>query len=126
MGQLRRGITTLFAALVLAVSLAACSANQLAVSGGALDAMGNTFVTTANLYNKLHDAGKISDSSYRKWASFAKQFKVIYPAAVETWQGLEKNPGDSDEKQKFLEKVLAIKQTLLVFYAFALDNLEVQ
>ncbi len=52
-------------ALVLMVGLVACAANQLVVSGGVLDSLGNTFVTTAELYNSLHSAGKIADEDYR-------------------------------------------------------------
>ncbi len=65
MAQLRRRVINSFMALVLMVGLAACATNQLVVSGGILDSIGNTFVTTSNLYNSLHDAGKISDEDYR-------------------------------------------------------------
>ncbi len=129
MGKRLRGrIVRLFVAAVLALGLSACAANQLAVSGGGLKAMGESFVTAANLYNKLHEAGRISDIDYRKWALFARQFQVIFPLAVDTWQAVEKSPelSTGKEVQDLTDRILAIKQKLIVFYSLALSKLEVQ
>ena len=128
MGRLGRRIKMVFAVIALFV-LAGCVGNSLIVSGEALDVMGRSFVTTANLYNSLHDAGKITDDEYRKFAVFAKQFQVIYPVAVDTWEAVRVD--GSDETGDFnitslTDKILKLKQQLIEFYALGVNKLEVQ
>ena len=128
MGRLGRRIKLVFAAITL-FALSACAGNSLVVSGEALDVMGRSFVTTANLYNRLHDAGKITDDEYRKFAVFAKQFQVIYPVAVDTWKAVKVD--GSDETGEFnvtslTDKILKLKQQLIEFYSLGVSKLEVQ
>ena len=127
MGRLGRRIKLWFAIIAL-FALAGCAGNQLILSGTALDTIGQSFVTTANLYNSLHDAGKITDDEYRAFAVFAKQFKVIFPVAVDTWQAIESNPELAEDKQTetLTNQILKLKQQLIEYYSFSLDKLEVQ
>ena len=127
MGRFGRRIKLWFAIIAL-FTLVGCAGNQLALSGAAVDAMGRTFITTANLYNALHTAGKITDDEYRAFAVFAKQFKVIYPVAVDTWQAIESNPELAEDKQTetLTDQILKLKQQLIEYYSFSLGKLEVQ
>ena len=129
MGRFGRRIKTFVAAIALLV-LAGCAGNSLIISGEALDVMGRSFVTTANLYNKLHDAGKITDDEYRKFAVFAKQFQVIYPVASATWKAVEKD-GSTEGSGSFnidslTDQMLKLKQRLIEFYSLGVAKLEVQ
>ena len=127
MGRLGRRIKLYFTILALFV-LAGCAGNQLILSGTALDTIGKSFVTTANLYNSLHDAGKITDDEYRAFAVFAKQFKVIYPVAVDTWKAVESNPElvKDEQTETLTNQILKLKQQLIEYYSFSLGKLEVQ
>lgn len=114
------------AALVLGlVMLAGCSAKSLVISGELLDATGNQFVTTVELYNSLLDTGTISVAEYRIFAAFAKEFKVIYPPLTKVWEGV-KNAPDSERKNEILNQALKLKDKLLVHYLYALGKLEVR
>lgn len=113
--------------LALVFTLAACSTNQLALSGSTLKAMGDSFVTTSDFYNRLYKAGKITKEDYRVWATFAKQFQPLYPLLVDAWKVIEANPeGFKGDAAKLEKQILSIKQKLLEFYAFAVDKLEVR
>ncbi len=127
MGRLERRIKTLVAAIALLV-LAGCAGNSLIISGEALDVMGRSFVTTANLYNRLHDAGKITDDEYRKFAVFAKQFQVIYPVAVDTWEAVKTDASSEEgsDVTNLTDKILKLKQQLIEFYSLGVSKLEVQ
>ncbi len=127
MGRFGRRIKLAFAILAL-FALSACAGNSLIISGSALDAVGRSFVVTANLYNKLHDAGKITDDEYRKFAVFATQFKVIYPVAVDTWKAVKDDASQESgvNVNSLTDKILKLKQTLIEFYAFGVGKLEVQ
>ncbi|KKK78180.1 hypothetical protein LCGC14_2846150 [marine sediment metagenome] len=127
MGRLGRRIKLWFAIITL-FTLSACAGNQLILSGTALDTIGQSFITTANLYNSLHDAGKITDDEYRAFAVFAKQFKVIYPVAVDTWKAVESNPklAEGEQAETLTDQILKLKQQLIEYYSFSLGKLEVQ
>ena len=127
MGRFGRRIKLWFAIAAL-FALSACAGNQLALSGSALDTMGRSFVTTANLYNSLHNAGKITDDEYRAFAVFARQFKVIYPVAVDTWKAVESNPelAEGEQAETLTNQILKLKQQLIEYYSFGLGKLEVQ
>ena len=127
MGRFGRRIKTLVAAIALLV-LAGCAGNSLIISGEALDVMGRSFVTTANLYNRLHDGGKITDDEYRKFALFAKQFQVIYPVAVDTWEAVKTDASSEEgiDVTSLTDKILKLKQQLIEFYSLGVSKLEVQ
>ena len=127
MGRLGRRIKLWFAIITL-FALSACAGNQLILSGTALDTIGQSFITTANLYDSLHNAGKITDDEYRAFAVFAKQFKVIYPVAVDTWQAIESNPelAEGEQAETLTDQILKLKQQLIEYYSFSLGKLEVQ
>ena len=127
MGRFGRRVK--LAVVILALfALSACASNKLVLSGTALDAIGQSFVVTANLYNSLHEAGKITDDEYRAFAMFAKQFKVIYPVAVDTWQAVKENPELAENKQTetLTDQILKLKQRLIEYYSYSLGKLEVQ
>ncbi len=127
MGRLGRRIKLWFAIITL-FALSACAGNQLILSGTALDTIGQSFITTANLYDSLHNAGKITDDEYRAFAVFANQFKVIYPVTVDTWQAIESNPelAESEQAETLTNQILKLKQQLIEYYSFSLGKLEVQ
>ncbi len=127
MGRFGRRIKLWFAIIAL-FALVGCAGNQLVLSGSALDTIGQSFVTTANLYNSLHDAGKITDDEYRAFAVFAKQFKVIYPVVVDTWKAIESNPelAEGEQTETLINQILKLKQQLIEYYSFSLSKLEVQ
>ena len=127
MGRFGRRIKLAFAILAL-FALSACAGNQLVMSGTALDTIGRSFVTTANLYNQLHDGGKVTDDEYRRFAVFAKQFQVIYPIAVDAWKAIELDPDvvNAEEVDALTDKFLDLKQRLIEFYSNGLSKLEVQ
>ena len=127
MGRLGRRIKLYFAIAALFV-LAGCAGNQLAMSGSILHSMRQSFVSTANLYNQLHDAGKITDAEYRAFAAFATQFKVIYPVAVDTWNAIESNPELAKDEQAggLIDQILKLKQELIEYYSLSVSRLEVQ
>ena len=127
MGRFGRRVK--LAVVILALfALSACAGNQLVVSGTMLKGMSKSFISTANLYNSLHDVGQITDAEYRAFAAFAKQFKVIYPVAVDTWKVIETNPELSEDKQTetLIDQILKLKKQLTEYYALSLDRLEVQ
>ena len=127
MGRFGRRVKLAFVILAL-FALSACAGNQLVVSGAMLKGMSESFISTANLYNSLHDAGKITDAEYRAFAMFAKQFKVIYPVAVDTWKAVESNPELSEDKQTetLIDQILKLKKQLVEYYGFSIGRLEVQ
>ena len=127
MGRFGRRIKLWFAIVAL-FALTGCAGNQLVMSGTALDTIGRSFVTTANLYNSLHDAGKITDDEYRAFAVFARQFKVIFPVAVDTWKAIESNPelAEDEQTETLTNQILKLKQQLIEYYSFSLGKLEVQ
>ena len=128
MGRRFRTRIKLYFAIAALFLLSACAGNQLAMSGSALDTIGRSFVTTANLYNSLHEVGKITDDEYRAFAVFANQFKAIYPVAVDTWKAVENNPelGESEQTETLTNQILKLKQQLIEYYSFGLGKLEVQ
>ena len=126
MGRLLRRLK-LAVLIVSLFALSACAGNQLIMSGSTMDAIGRSFVTTANLYNSLHDAGKISDDEYRTFAKFAKQFQIVYPIAVDTWKALERNPDMvSNEIDMISGTFTTLKNKLVEFYSAGLAKLEVE
>lgn len=76
---------TLF--LMVALLVAACaSSTGYVVTGESLDALGKTFVTVGQAYNKGLDAKTVTVEQYRTWAEYAKKFQQAYPAAVQLWK----------------------------------------
>ncbi len=105
---------------VLAFVLTACGGGrQLVVTGEILDSMSKQFVTTANLYNSLHDQGQITDEEYRAWAGFAKYFKVAYPATVDMWQEAARQP-DAEGTKEIIKIIQNMKNRLFEYYFQAL------
>jgi len=106
--------------LVLAFVLAACGGGrQLVVTGETLDSMGKQFVSTAQMYNSLHDQQLISDAEYRVWADFARYFKTVYPATVDMWQEAARQP-DAEGTQEIIRIIQNMKNRLLEYYLQAL------
>lgn len=114
MSRLRRVLL----ALLLGAAVAGCAAlggdRTLLVTGETLDAVGQQFVRTGQLYNRLLDEKLISEEQYREWARFAKRFQVAYPVAVDLWKEARVSTSVEDERRA-LEVVLTLKNQLLTF-----------
>ncbi len=108
------------AMLVLCIGLAACNLSQWRMSGEALDAVGQQFLTTGKMYDQLFDQGSISAADYRPWAVFAERFKLVYEPAVKAWLAAQ----SSQEKGDAADAILAVKNELLSFYIAALSKKE--
>lgn len=113
-------ITNLFAALLLVLVLASATggcatsdkSRSLVITGETLDAVGQQFVQTGRLYDRLLDAEKITKDEYRDWANYAKRFQLIYPEAVQAWTA-----GRSTDDT--IDLILRLKSQLLEFYTYA-------
>lgn len=108
------------AMLVLVMGLAACNLNQWRISGEALDAVGQQFLTTGKIYDEMFEAGSISAVQYRPWAVFAEKFVLVYEPAVKAWIAGQ----SQQEKGDAADVVLAVKNELLAFYIAALAKKE--
>ena len=108
------------AMLVLCLGLVACNLSQWRMSGEALDAVGQQFLTTGKMYDQLFEQGSISAGDYRPWAVFAERFKLVYEPAVKAWLAAK----SSQEKGDAADAILAVKNELLSFYIAALSKKE--
>lgn len=106
--------------LALLLGLAACNLSQWRISGEALDAVGQQFLTTGKLYDQLFEQGSLTPAEYRPWAVFAERFKLIYEPVVKSWLAARTN----QEKGDATDAILAIKNELLAFYLAALAKKE--
>lgn len=111
--------------LILLVALSfgagACTHEKaLIVSGEALDAVGVQFQSTGKaMVEELDRQGLTAEkcavepepapycTTFRKWAAFARKFKVAYPSAVAVWKAAEESQDD-----KLLAQVGAIGASL--------------
>ena len=116
LGTLRRRVAP--AMLVLVLGLAACNINQWRLSGEALDAVGQQFLTTGKMYDQLFEQGSLTPAEYRPWAVFAERFKLVYEPAVKSWLAA----ASQQEKGDAASAILAVKNELLAFYLAALEK----
>jgi len=120
--EMKRKYVQIFVLGVVVASLAACGGGrQLVITGETLDSMGKQFVTTANMYNSLHDQGQITDDEYRAWAEFARYFKVVYPATVDMWQEAARQP-DAEGTREIIRIIQNMKNRLFEYYLQALSK----
>lgn len=84
-------------------------------AGNTIDAVGKQFIATYNLYNALYGAGKMPEEQYRKWVSWASDFQVSYALAVRSF----KVATTEADASTALDKVLALKSELLVYFVGA-------
>ncbi len=103
------------AVLFLALFAVACGVNQWRMSGEALDAVGQQFLSTGKLYDTLFEQGSLTAEEYRPWAAFAERFKVIYEPAVKSWLAAQ----TVKDKNDAANILLAVKNELLAFYIAA-------
>ena len=117
-----RYLRRLSMSLVLVFALAGCAAKNLAISGDLVKEVGDTFVSTAAMYNQLYDANAITKKEYREWAVFAKNFKGIYPALILAWK-TARTSSDDDTKTTLTAKILDLRTTILEFLESGLEKL---
>lgn len=55
-------------------------------TGEALNTAGQTFVTTAALFDQALDAHAVTPEQYRAWSAFGRKFQASYPLALQLWQ----------------------------------------
>lgn len=124
-----RGSRSVVLLLILALLAAGCatkgesgegtkvSAETQAIleAGRTLDAVGQTFGQTYDLYNSLYMAGKVPEEGYRKFVSWASDFQVAYPLAVSAFKAAT-TPGD---RSAALERALRLKTDLLLYFVGA-------
>ena len=130
MGYRRRAVALIFAPLFAATLLlmGGCAATGPAVpgqvsqetqtileAGRTLDAVGQTFGQTYDLYNNLYLRGQVPEEAYRKWVSWASDFQVAYPLAVSAFKAAT-TPGD---RSAALERALKLKTDLLLYFVGA-------
>lgn len=121
----RAAVALLFAPLFVAVllMLGGCAATEtpgqvsqqtqvILEAGRTLDAVGQTFAQTYDLYNAAYLAGRVPETSYRKWVSFASDFQVAYPLAVEAFKGAT----TAQDRSAALERALKLKTDLLIYF----------
>ena len=119
-------IVPLFAAVLLLMG--GCAATGPAVpgqvssetqavleAGRSLDAVGQTFGQTYDLYNNLYMRGQVPEDAYRKFVSWASDFQVAYPLAVAAFKAAT-TPGD---RSAALERGLKLKTDLLLYFVGA-------
>lgn len=80
-----------------------------------LDAVGQTFGQTYDLYNDLYLRGQVPEEAYRKFVSWASDFQVAYPLAVSAFKAAT-TPGD---RSAALERALKLKTDLLLYFVGA-------
>lgn len=115
----------LILSLFLVLAVAACTSTPpvpgqvsqetqiILEAGRTLDAVGQTFAQTYDLYNNLYLRGQVPEEAYRKFVSWASDFQIAYPLAVAAFQGAT-TPGDRSEA---LERALKLKTDLLLYFA---------
>jgi len=91
----RRGknATTMALFLTAAVLLAACAGlypqgqqpSPLLLAGQGLKAAGVEFLETANLYDGLYRAKRVTEAQYEGWRKASADFQKGYAAAFATW-----------------------------------------
>ena len=118
-----RSVSIIF--LLLSLTVAGCAATTpgqvsqetqvILEAGRTLDAVGQTFGQTYDLYNNLYMAGKVPEEAYRKWVSWASDFQVAYPLAVSAFKAAS-TPGD---RSAALERALKLKTDLLLYFVGA-------
>lgn len=84
-------------------------------AGRTLDAVGQTFGQTYDLYNNLYIRGQVPEEAYRKFVSWASDFQVAYPLAVAAFKAAT-TPGD---RSAALERGLKLKTDLLLYFVGA-------
>jgi len=109
----------LLAVLLVALLIVGC-ANPLLQSGETLEAIGQQFLQTGQLYDGLLDQGLITKDQYKPWATFATHFKFAYPQAVATWRAA-KAANDRESVDKAAEVILALKNQLTILIIAALQ-----
>jgi len=94
---------------------AACATPKTTlITGETILVMGQTFVDTADAYNRLHDQGIVSDEEYRDWAKFAKQFQATYRPLVNLYKTYAM--GEVKAKEEQIAMMLSsLNQELLLY-----------
>lgn len=102
--------------VIAALLLASCASTGdvpkgVVASGAALEAVGNTFVSTAQAMAGLCKAEKISRATCDGFGSFVKTFQPSYAAAVKAWGAAS----DAKSAQQAVEQVLTLSNQLTAY-----------
>ncbi len=82
----RRALLVGLLALVLAACATASRPDPLVFTGEALQAVGGKFLETAQLYDGLYRARKVTEPQYDAWRAFVPKFQQAHAAAFTTWK----------------------------------------
>lgn len=88
------------------------STQIILAAGATLDAVGQTYAQTYDLYNAAYLAKKIPEADYRHFVSWASDFQIAYPLAVEAF----KSATTATDRSAALDRALALKTQLLNYY----------
>ncbi len=82
----RLAVVGLVLLLAAACATSAGRPDPLVLTGEALQAVGRTFLETAQLYDGLYRARKVTEAQYDAWRAFVPQFQQAHQAAFTTWR----------------------------------------
>lgn len=88
------------------------STQVILAAGAALDAVGQTYAQTYDMYNAAYVARRVPEADYRRFVSWAGDFQIAYPLAVEAF----KTATTANDRSAALDRALALKTQLLNYY----------
>lgn len=113
--RLRRIVAELTACGLLVTACSAGSAARVEqgvyASGTALDALGNTFVSTTQAMAELCKAGRVAPATCQGYGTFVRTFKPSYEAAVKAWS----SASDAKSAQQAAESLLTLSNQLTAY-----------
>jgi hypothetical protein len=83
---MRPGNAHLAAVVAIWATFAACTHSQAwQASGESIDALGRTFLATAQIVDAAYDAKRLPEADYARWREFALYFKSVHRIAADRW-----------------------------------------
>ncbi len=82
----RLAVVGLVLLLAAACATGAGRPDPLVLTGEALQAVGRTFLETAQLYDGLYRGKKITEAQYDAWRAFVPKFQQAHGVAFTTWK----------------------------------------
>jgi len=106
------------------LGFAACATPKTTlITGETILVMGQTFLDTANAYNRLHDQGIVSDEEYRDWAKFARQYQATYRPLVNLYKAYATGEAQDKTKEEQIATMLStLNEELLLYLLKARGN----
>ncbi|MFQ5896139.1 MAG: hypothetical protein ACE5JJ_10055, partial [Nitrospinota bacterium] len=77
-------------------------------AGELLDEVGNSFLRTVKVYERLIKDKAISPEEYREWVEFVPKFQAMWDHAYQLWTA-------SGESKELRALILRLQEELLVF-----------